>query len=103
MYHFCLMEIVGIILEITNAFIRLEINDKKQQLDIYYIINNKEEVENLLIYEMVKFSVKLQTVDYGNEKLAKCWLSYIISPSPKNPSKKKDEPRNWAERRLNNT
>ncbi len=52
---------------------------------------------------MVKFSVKLQSVDHGTEKLARCWLSYIISPSPKNPSKKKEEPRNWAERRLNNT
>jgi hypothetical protein len=103
MYHFCLMEIAGIVLEITVSFIRLETSDKKQQIDIYYIRNNKEEVENLLIHEMVKFSVKLQSVDHGNEKLARCWLSFIISPGAYPPSKKKEEHRNWAERRLNNT
>lgn len=63
----------------------------------------KMKLFKLIIHQMVKFSVKLQSVDHGTEKLARCWLSYIISPSPKNPSKKKEEPRNWAERRLNNT
>jgi len=97
------MEIAGFVLEITETFIRLETNDKKQQIDVYFTENDKDEVGKLMIHQMVKFSVKLQSVDHGNEKLARCWFSYIISPSPKNPSKKKEETRNWAERRLNNT
>ncbi len=43
MYHFCLMEIAGIVLEITNFFIRLETTDKKQQIDVYFTEINKDE------------------------------------------------------------
>ncbi|QOW10288.1 hypothetical protein Q73A0000_07860 [Kaistella flava (ex Peng et al. 2021)] len=94
------MEIAGIILKITETFIRLETTDKKQQIDVFYTKANAGEVKEFLLHEMVKLYIKLQSVDINGEKLARCWLGFVISPIKKSTAIEKEDNSNWGERRM---
>ena len=88
------------VLQMTDSFIRIETQDKKQIIDVFYTKTNSVEVRRFVIHEMVKLSIKVQSVDFNGEKLARCWLGLIISPSKKSMTKPKDEDSNWAQRRM---
>lgn len=94
------MEIAGIILKITDAFIRIETTDKKQQIDVFYTKTNSTDVREFIVHQMVKLSIKLQSVDVNSEKLAKCWLGFIISPIKKFEVKVEEGTSNWGQRRM---
>lgn len=95
------MEIAGIILEITSRLIRISTYEKKQEIDVYYTATNAEDVKALIKYEMVKFEIKLQSVEVGDEKLARCWLTFIISPTKRQVSKPEEEKQGWGQKRTN--
>ena len=95
------MDLEGIVLQITETFIRLETTDKKQNIDVFYTRANALAIKELVIHEIVKLSTKLQSVDVGGEKLARCWLTFIISPTirPEVKLKEEEESIGWAQRR----
>ena len=96
------MDLEGIVLHITETFIRLETTDKKQNIDVFYTRANTLAVKELVTREMVELSTKLQSVDVGGEKLARCWLTFIISPTkrPEVKLKVEEEVVGWAQRRI---
>lgn len=98
------MDLEGIVLQITETFIRLETTDKKQNIDVFYTRANALAIKELVIHEMVELSIKLQSVDVGGEKLARCWLTSIISPTKRPEVKLKEEEEEesigWAQRRM---
>ena len=96
------MDLAGIVLQITETFIRLETTDKKQNIDVFYTRANALAIKELVLHEMVKLSIKLQSVDVGGEKLARCWLTFIISPTkrPEVKLKVEEEAVGWAQRRM---
>lgn len=94
------MEIAGIILQITKDFIRIETTDKKQQVDVFYTKTNSADVKGLMVHQMVKLCIKLQSVDFNNEKLARCWLGFIVNPIKRFEVKVEEEASNWAQRRM---
>ena len=94
------MEIAGIVLIITDSFITLETNDKQQHIDVFYTKNNYTAVKEFHLHEMVKLSIKLQSVEINGERLARCWLGFIISPIRRYKPIQKEENSNWAQRRM---
>ena len=95
------MDLEGIVLQITETFIRLETTDKKQNIDVFYTRANTLAVKEIVMHEMVKLSIKLQSVDVGGEKLARCWLTFIVSPAKKSEVKVNvEESTGWAQRRI---
>lgn len=95
------MEIEGFILQKSNEFIRLNVGVKQQVVDVFYTKVKLPQVENLVDNEIVTFSVILQSVEFGKEKLARCWLSEVIQPRKRMSTTNKKEQSSWADKRLN--
>lgn len=76
------MEIGGIVKSKHVDHIRIVTHEKAQELDIFYSEIWKVAVNELIERQVIKFSVKIQSVDYYGLKLGKMWLSSIILPTP---------------------
>jgi len=76
------MEIEGIVKSKHVDHVRIVTYEKAQELDVFYSEMWKVAVNELLERQIIKFSVKIQSVDYYGLRLGKLWLSNIIIPAP---------------------
>lgn len=79
------MEIVGELKEIHPDRLCVLLSEKNQEIDVFYTPSRLSGVKWLVVRERVKLNLILQTVKIGNDRLAKFWLHFIISPTPPKP------------------
>lgn len=76
------MEIDGTVKSKHIDHVRIVTFEKAQELDVFYSETWKVAINELTERQVIKFSVKTQSVDYYGLKLGKFWLSNIIVPAP---------------------
>lgn len=94
------MKLAGKIIKITDTFISLETNDKKQNIDVFYTSKNTFGVKKLMMDEFVTLSITIQSVSYNGQNLARCWLISFLKEVGESKANLQEKSSNWTQRRM---
>ena len=86
------MEIVGNVIKVTPAFIRLKTIRKNQLIDVFFPENKRVSINRLYERRMLaKIEVEVESFEMCGCKFAKLWLKFVIWPEYSEPDRMDSE------------
>ncbi|KFF26874.1 hypothetical protein [Chryseobacterium vrystaatense] len=75
------MEITGVVVKLTDEFLRIQTVKKKQEIDVFFSEQKKRAMEYRYQPHMItRIEVEPQSVELNGNKIAKLWLKYVNWP-----------------------